>query len=63
MFKYKDDTNILWRIFCVKKYFIFQTFNYYLRAQNTINIQEKDIIFKIEYITNPFYLIKLIKNI
>ena len=35
--------------FVAKNSFYFKTFNYYLRAQNLINIKEEDIIFKIEY--------------
>ena len=50
-------------IFVEKNNFYFKTFNYYLRAQNLINIKEDDIIFKIDHncrlITND--LKKIIK--
>ncbi len=49
--------------FIQKNNFYFKTFNYYLRAQNLINIKEDDIIFKIDHncrlITND--LKKIIK--
>ena len=47
--------------FVEKNKFYFKTFNYYLRAQNLINIKEEDIIFKIEY--NCRLITNDIKNI